>query len=499
MTTSGQHAPHSVAAWATALVQGWMRDLLGVRAGELVLGRLTWGGVVTAVIFVALAVLAHAIAAMLVRRPIKSQPSEVADPGGRTHLLKSIGKPLYLLIWLFSAYFVLSTLLLALGSSAIAHDLQTLLRVLLGLGVLGLALWLIYRLTWVLEARLRRWTARSPTRFYSLLAPLIGRSLRMLIPVLGVILAVPILPLPGSYRAEIDKGISIMLIVVMALLFFQAVRTLETALLMRFDITAADNLRARKVYTQVHVIGRVIDVAITLVAVATILMLFSVVRQVGTSLLASAGIVGIVAGIAAQKTLANLLAGFQIALAQPMREDDVLVVEGAWGRVEEITLTYVVVHVWDDTRLVLPLSYFIEKPFQNWTRSSAQIMGQVHVWVDYSFPVEEGRRALKEIIESHPKWDRRFWNLQVVESDEKAMQLRILVTAANSSIAWDLRCDIREKFIAFIQQRHPESLPRVRAQLTGAAGEDPSRRLPSNGPSGNHEHAAGGASPASQP
>ena len=150
-------------------------------------------------------------------------------------------------------------------------------------------------------------------------------------------------------------------------------------------------------------------------------------------------------------------------------------VEGAWGRVEEITLTYVVVHVWDDTRLVLPLSYFIEKPFQNWTRSSAQIMGQVHVWVDYSFPVEEGRKALKEIIESHPKWDRRFWNLQVVEADEKAMQLRILVTAADSSIAWDLRCDVREKFIAFIQQHHPESLPRVRAHLTGGAGENPAR------------------------
>ena len=488
MTTSaGQPASHSVAAWATALVQGGMRDLLGARAGELALGRLTWGGVATAVLFVALALLAHTIAAVLVRRPMRTRPSEPADPGSRTHVLKAIGKPIYLLIWLVSAFFVLSTLLLALGSSAIARDLQVLLRVLLGLGILILVLWLIYRLTWVLQARLSRWAARSPTRFYSLLAPLIGRSLRMLIPVLGVILAVPLLPLPASYRLEMDRGISIMLIVVMALLFFQTVRTLETALLMRFDITAADNLRARKVYTQVHVIGRVIDVAITLVAVATILMLFSVVRQVGTSLLASAGIVGIVAGIAAQKTLANLLAGFQIALAQPMREDDVLVVEGAWGRVEEITLTYVVVHVWDDTRLVLPLSYFIEKPFQNWTRSSAQIMGQVHVWVDYSFPVEEGRKALKEIIETHPKWDRRFWNLQAVEADEKAMQLRILVTASNSSIAWDLRCDVREKFIAFIQQRHPESLPRVRAQLTGcAAGE------------GGGQHAACEAHPRSQ-
>ncbi len=467
MTTSqGQHVPHSVGAWATALVQGWMRDLLGARAEPLVMGRLTWGGVVTAVLFVALAAIAHSIAAALIRRPMRTWPPETANPGGRTHLLKAIGKPLYFLIWLVSFYFVLSTLLLAVGSGAVAQELQEVLRIVLGLGILILALWLLYRLTWVLEAHLKRGAARSPTRFFDLLVPLIGRAARMLIPVLGVILALPIIPLAAGYLQLIDKGVSIMVIVVLALLAFQAVRTLEAALLMRFDISVADNLRARKVYTQVHVIGKVIDVAITLLAVATILMLFSEVRQVGTSLLASAGIVGIVAGIAAQKTLANLLAGFQIALAQPIRQDDVLVVEGEWGRVEEITLTYVVVHIWDDRRLVLPLSYFIEKPFQNWTRSSAQLLGGIHVWVDYSFPVEEGRKALKEIIETHPKWDRRFWNLQVVEADEKAMQLRILATAADSSTAWDLRCDIRERFIAFIQKRHAEALPRVRAQLS---------------------------------
>jgi small-conductance mechanosensitive channel len=382
-------------------------------------------------------------------------------------LLRALGTPVYFLIWLVSAYFVLSTVLLALGSGFALWTLQTVLRVLLGLGALALLLWAFYRLTFVLEARLTRWTGRHG-RHPGLLVPLVGRSLRILIPALGALLAVPLVPLPPRYLLAIDRGVSIIFIVVLSLIAFQAVRTLETGLLMRFDISAADNLRARKVYTQVRVLGRVIDVAITVLTVATILMLFSEVRQVGTSLLASAGIAGIVAGIAAQKTLANLLAGFQIALAQPMRQDDVLVVEGAWGRVEEITLTYVVVHVWDDTRLVLPLSYFIEKPFQNWTRSSAQIMGQIHLWVDYSFPVEEGRRALKAIIESHPKWDRRFWNLQVVEADEKAMQLRILATAADSSLAWDLRCDVREKFIAFIQQHHAEALPRVRAHLVRA-------------------------------
>jgi small-conductance mechanosensitive channel len=168
-----------------------------------------------------------------------------------------------------------------------------------------------------------------------------------------------------------------------------------------------------------------------------------------------------------------LFAGFQIALAQPIRQDDVVIVEGEWGRIEEITLTYVVVHIWDDRRMVLPLSYFIQKPFQNWTRASAQLLGSVFVWVDYSFPVEEGRKALKAIIETNPLWDKRFWNLQVSDASEKTMQLRILATSADSSKSWDLRCKIREDFIAYIQQNHPASLPRVRAELAGQPNGSP--------------------------
>jgi small-conductance mechanosensitive channel len=216
------------------------------------------------------------------------------------------------------------------------------------------------------------------------------------------------------------------------------------------------------------VLGRVVNIAVGLFAVACILMLFQEVRHVGTSLLASAGIAGVIAGVAGQKTLANLIAGFQIALAQPIRQDDVVIVDGEWGRVEEITLSYVVVHIWDDRRLVVPLSYFIEKPFQNWTRSSAQLMGSVIVWVDYSFPLEEGRKALKGIIESSRSWDKRFWNLQVTDASEKTMQLRVLATSEDSSKSWDLRCEIREKFISFIQQQHPGSLPMVRAKMVGA-------------------------------
>jgi small-conductance mechanosensitive channel len=168
-----------------------------------------------------------------------------------------------------------------------------------------------------------------------------------------------------------------------------------------------------------------------------------------------------------------MFAGFQIALAQPIRLDDVVIVEGEWGRIEEITLSFVVVHIWDDRRLVLPLTYFVEKPFQNWTRSSAVLLGSVFVWVDYSFPVEDGRRALKDIIEASPLWDKRFWNLQVSDASERTMQLRVLATAADSSKAWDLRCEIREKFIAYIQDKHPASLPKLRAQMQGGDSAAP--------------------------
>jgi len=258
------------------------------------------------------------------------------------------------------------------------------------------------------------------------------------------------------------KGSSILIILALASILIESVNVGEKILITENDLAQADNLHARKIHTQVKLLGKALHVAIGLCTIAIILMLFQEVRHVGTSLLASAGIVGIIAGIAAQQTLANLFAGFQIALAQPIRQDDVVIVEGEWGRIEEITLTFVVVHIWDDRRMVLPLSYFIQKPFQNWTRTSAQLLGSIFVWVDYSFPVEEGRKALKPIIENNPLWDKRFWNLQVSDTTEKTMQLRILATSADSSASWDLRCEIREKFIAYIQNHHPQSLPRTR-------------------------------------
>jgi small-conductance mechanosensitive channel len=198
------------------------------------------------------------------------------------------------------------------------------------------------------------------------------------------------------------------------------------------------------------------------------LMVFESVRQFGTSILASAGIAGIIIGFAAQRSISTLLAGFQIALTQPIRIDDVVIVENEWGRVEDISLTYVTVRIWDLRRLILPISYFIERPFQNWTRTSADILGTVFLHVDYTVPLQPLRDELDRILAASPLWDGKVKVLQVTDAKPQTLELRALASAADASAAWDLRCEIREKLIAFLQTHYPASLPRVRAELQPA-------------------------------
>lgn len=226
-----------------------------------------------------------------------------------------------------------------------------------------------------------------------------------------------------------------------------------------------DNLHARRILTQTRVLSRSLIFLIVLVGVSLALMTFPAIRHLGASLLASAGVAGLVVGLAAKSVLGNLLAGLQLALTQPMRYDDVLVVQGEWGRVEEITGTYVVLRLWDERRLVVPLTWFIENPFANWTRTTSRIIGSVFWWVDYGMPLEPLRLELKRLCESAPEWDGRLCLLQVTDTSEKSMQLRALVTSLNSDRNWDLRCRVREGLIAYMQREYPRHLPRLRAAL----------------------------------
>ena len=261
----------------------------------------------------------------------------------------------------------------------------------------------------------------------------------------------------------------LLLIAMATWVLVRAVNGFADGLIAKHPYDAADNLQARRVLTQTRVLARSANSVLLVAGAAMMLMTFPGARQVGASLLASAGVIGIVAGLAAKPVFSNLIAGLQIALAQPIRIDDVLVVEGEWGRVEEITGTFVVLKIWDDRRLILPLSYFIEKPFQNWTRTGSQLLGSVFIYADYGMPLGPLREEVERLVKAAPQWDGRFFNLQVTDATERTMQLRVLCTASNSSLAFDLRCAVREGVIAYMQREYPQFLPRLRVEDGDAA------------------------------
>lgn len=272
----------------------------------------------------------------------------------------------------------------------------------------------------------------------------------------------------------IQKIIHLFLIAAVAMLLIRLSVFARDLLYERFSIMEKDNLSNRKVRTQIDFLQKTISTFIVFLAIAIALMSFERVREMGASLIASAGIASVIIGFAAQKSIANLLAGLQIAFTQPMRLDDVVIVEGEWGRVEEITLTYVVISIWDQRRLIVPISYFLEHPFQNWTRNASEILGTVFLYLDYRFPVTFIREQLAIILESDEArslWDRRVGKVQVTDINDKTIQVRILVSAVNSGNAFDLRCLLRERLLEAISSTYPDALPLVRIDH-GAARND---------------------------
>ncbi|MBN7809709.1 mechanosensitive ion channel family protein [Algoriphagus sp. H41] len=239
----------------------------------------------------------------------------------------------------------------------------------------------------------------------------------------------------------------------------------KRTILRQFDISQEDNLRARKFYTQLNILQKIVNFVIVLLGIGLILVSFESIRQIGLGVFASAGVAGVILGFSAQKALGTLIAGIQIAFAQPFRLEDAVVVEGEWGWIEEINLTYVVVRIWDQRRLVLPTTYFLDKPFQNWTRTSADIIGSVFLYTDYAVPFDELRKELDRVLSETELWDKKVKVLQVTNATEKTVESRILVSAKNSPTAWDLRVHVREKMVEFLQKNYPQSLPKMRVTL----------------------------------
>ncbi|NJB86572.1 small-conductance mechanosensitive channel [Lewinella marina] len=251
-----------------------------------------------------------------------------------------------------------------------------------------------------------------------------------------------------------------------ALLLIRIVNIAADTVRHRYSIDEQNNLRERKILTQLQYIQRIVGIVIFIVTFALVLLQFDAVRSVGTALLTSAGVGGIIIGFAAQKSIANLLAGFQIAFTQPIRIDDALIVNGEFGRVEEITLTYVTLKIWDQRRMIVPLNVFIDETFQNWTRSTTQLIGSVFMYVDYTFPVEKLREEAQRFVETQELWDKQVFGVAVTDNNADVMTIRIIASAADSGLTFNLRCAIREHLIGWIQQHYPDHLPKTRLEMS---------------------------------
>jgi len=304
---------------------------------------------------------------------------------------------------------------------------------------------------------------------------------------------------PDDLRAlpAVSRITTLLLITAVTWFLVRTIGAVADAIIRLHPTNVAENVEARRVATQTRLLARALMFMIAVVGFGAALMTFPDVRQLGASLLASAGVAGLVAGIAARPVLGNLIAGLQIALTQPIRLDDAVIIEGEWGHIEEINATYVVVKTWDERRLVVPLQWVIEHPFQNWTRRNPQLLGTVLLWLDYRVPLAPLRAELERVCKSAPEWDGRTAVLQVVEANERAMQVRVLVSSRDAATNWDLRCRVREALIDYLQRQMPDGLPRVRAEIeemprrasnAGRASRD-SARSPLTADSRAHENA----------
>ncbi len=445
-------------------------------AAEPVAG-VAWGDLLAACGVLLLAGLVH----FLLRRLLSRISARVPDtralangvPGGESEriqlrqwtalTLRAALAPLALAVWFYGLYAAINLAFHAYRDTGTWY-VQT-IDWLANVVFFVLFLWFLFRLIEVIDFRIRKWAENSERVWDAVFAAVAGKALRLLVPMVAVILGLPLLPVGEALAVFFRNSVSVLIVLAVSWILYGIVRAFEETVTKNFRVDVSDNLRARKLHTQVIVLRKVAVVAIAIFATASILMVFESMRQFGTSILASAGIAGIIIGFAAQRSLGTLFAGFQIAITQPIRLDDVVIVEGEWGRIEEITLTYVVVRIWDLRRLVLPIQYFIESPFQNWTRTSADILGTVFLHADYTIPVNALREELDRLLKNHPKWDGKVKGIQVTEARQQTLEIRLLMSAVDASHAWDLRCDIREKMVDFIRREYPESLPRFRAEL----------------------------------
>jgi small-conductance mechanosensitive channel len=404
----------------------------------------------------------------LIKRRLRLEATHTDTHGWYALLLRALSRPLSLFLFVYGSYGALSPLFSHLNRPGAPGHLIQAIRWAADAGGTVAALWFLHRLLRLLDHQLNRWARTQQHTLAVTVATLSERfraPLNLLVLVVFARLVSPLFGFGPALQALIGQLFGILLIAVVTWLTVQGLNVLETVVLRTYHLDVADNLRARKMHTQIRFLKRLVISLIVVLAGGSMLMVFDRVRQLGTSILASAGIIGIVVGLAAQRSITNMLVGLQIALTQPIRLDDVVIVEGEWGRIEEITTTYVVVKLWDLRRLIVPSTYFTEKPFQNWTRVSSELLGTVFLHTDYTLPVAAVREELQRVVGESPWWDGKVAAVQVTDTSAQTMELRLLVSARDASALFDLRCEVRERMIAFLQERYPDSLPRLRAEL----------------------------------
>ena len=377
--------------------------------------------------------------------------------------LEAVSQPIQLSVGILGCYAAFSPLLIKNSGSTPTVLLAHSASIAEGLLLISTG-WFFLRASHFLREYIKNWSQLQEEGWNRVAGLFAAKVLRGVIPVLLLIAAIQTIPLPPEWVVAAQKTTALLTIGLLTWTLIQIVMGLDEVVLLKHQGLDTGTVAGRKIHTQLHVLQKIGYFLITLFSVSSVLMLFDNVRQLGASLLASAGVAGIIIGFSAQRALGNLLAGLQIAITQPIRLGDQIVVEKEWGKVEEITLTYVVVAIWDQRRLILPISQFIEKPFENWTRHSSEILGGISLHVDFATPIEEIRCEALRLAQNHPLWDGRTCNLQVVNATEKTLELRILVSASDAGNLWNLRCDLREKLLLFLQSQKPCSIPRHRIQ-----------------------------------
>ncbi len=312
----------------------------------------------------------------------------------------------------------------------------------------------------------------NPSRaFFRSFLKAIRRPARLFVVVVAVGAALPAAGLSYPAFAAVGQSLLVVFVLLLGWAASTSIKVSAELYLGRFSTSEEDNLTARKHVTQIRILKRAADLLVVVVTVSAALMTFEPVRQYGLSLFASAGAASLIVGLAARPLLTNLIAGVQIAVTQPIRIEDAVIVEGEWGWIEEITSTYVVVRLWDWRRMILPISYFLEKPFQNWTHQSASLIGSVFFYLDYAVPVDRLRAELETIVQQTPLWDGKVVNLQVSDVKQSTIEIRMLVSARNAPQTWDLRCFVREAMLNFLQANYPAALPRTRIRMEAGAEE----------------------------